>query len=271
MGWCESPLLFCSASKTARDIISSLLNANLLPNTFEDIMLRTCADRVVNPPPRPLTLIEVYVDDFIAASIRLSLHDLRQTARAMLHGIHTIFPPHSVTKHCGGDPVSENKLEKGEGTWAFNKEILGWLFDGKNYTIQLPPQKCDEICRIIWRITRLPHLHIRKFQSIAGKLQHASLGIPGGGSLFTPFDMALNKATNIIVLTPVLKQALVDWRVFVQYLSRHPTSIFQLVQQPPAVIAYTDACKLGAGGVWCSGTHSITPFLWQVEWPEDIR
>ena len=271
MGWCESPPLFCSASETARDIISSLLAKELPPHKFEEIMLRTCAHHTFRPPQRPFTIIEVYVDDFIAASNRLSLLDLRHTSRAMLHGIHAIFPPPSVTKHCGGDPVSEKKLEKGDGTWSFQKEILGWLFDGEAYTIQLPPEKCSEICRLISRMLRLPQVHIRKFQSITGKLQHASFGIPGGKSLFTPFDMALNAATEMVVLTPVLKQALADWRVFVQYLARHPTSIFQLIQQPPALISYTDACKLGAGGVWCSGTHAITPFLWQVEWPEDIQ
>ena len=271
MGWCESPPLFCSASETARDIIATLLDDELPAHVFEEIMLRTCAARQTHPPPRPLTIIEVYVDDFIAATNRLSLGELRHISRAMLHGIHAIFPPPSITKHCGGDPVSEKKLAKGEGTWAYQKEILGWMFDGEQYTIQLPVQKCDDICRLLRRIIRLPRVATKKFQQLTGKLQHASLGIPGGKSLFTPFDMALKVATDVVVITPILKQTMADWRVFIQYLSSHPTSVFQLIQQPPAFIAYTDACRLGAGGVWCSGTHSITPFLWQVAWPQDIR
>ena len=32
-----------------------------------------------------------------------------------------------------------------------------------------------------------------------------------------------------------------------------------------------DACRLGTGGVWCSGTLRLKPILWQVEWPQDIQ
>ena len=270
MGWCESPPLFCSASETARDIIESLLTSDLPPHAFEDIMLQSLTSDGPSPS-LPLTVIEVYVDDFIAATNRLQRAALTKISRAMLHGIHAIFPPPSVTKHCGKDPISEGKLQKGEGTWMFVKEILGWIFDGENYTIQLPKEKCDQICSLLRRILRKPRISIKKFQQLTGKLQHASFGMPGGKSLFTPLDMALQQATDIVTITPLLKQTLADWRVLVQYMAMHPTSIFLLVTQPPALIQYTDACKLGAGGVWCSGTSAITPFLWQVEWPADVQ
>ena len=68
-----------------------------------------------------------------------------------------------------------------------------------------------------------------------------------------------------ILLTPILKEALVDWNALVQHLKHQPTSILQLVQQPPHYISYTDACGLGVGGVWCSGTQLLDTFLWQFE------
>ena len=45
----------------------------------------------------------------------------------------------------------------------------------------------------------------------------------------------------------------------------------QLIMRPPSYISYMGACKLGAGGVWCSGTLYLKPFLWQIEWPCDIQ
>ena len=71
-------------------------------------------------------------------------------SRAMLLGIHSIFLPPSITKHQGHDPVSEAKLDKGEGSWNTNKEILGWDFDGDKYTITLPSKKCDTIISLSW-------------------------------------------------------------------------------------------------------------------------
>ena len=102
-------------------------------------------------------------------------------------------------------------------------------------------------------------------------MQHASFGIPGGRSLFTPIDMAIKKGDAFVQLTPWLIQTLVDWRFLVLAVAKRPTSIFQLISRPPHYISYTDACGLGAGGVWCSGTSSLHPFLWQVEWPADIK
>ena len=54
-------------------------------------------------------------------------------------------------------------------------------------------------------------------------------------------------------------------------MSKTPTSVLQLVVSAPTYISYTDACRLGAGGLWCSGTKCLKPFLWQVEWPQDIQ
>ena len=54
-------------------------------------------------------------------------------------------------------------------------------------------------------------------------------------------------------------------------MAGEPTSVRLLVMCPPTYISYTDTCKLGAGGVWCSGTTWPKPFRWQVEWPKDIQ
>ena len=62
---------------------------------------------------------------------------LRHCSRAVLHGIHSVFPPPNVTGHNGADPVSVKKLLKGEGVWAVRKEIPGWTIDGATMCIEL--------------------------------------------------------------------------------------------------------------------------------------
>ena len=61
-----------------------------------------------------------------------------QISRAMLYGVHAIFPPPAATDHNGLDPVVLSKLETVEGTCENVKEILGWIMDGLNGTMQLP-------------------------------------------------------------------------------------------------------------------------------------
>ena len=77
----------------------------------------------------------------------------------MLHGIHSIFPPPSVTGHNGGDPISEKKLVKKDGLWLYQKEILGWLIDGKNFTIKLPYEKSEKTIKSINKLIAQKKFH----------------------------------------------------------------------------------------------------------------
>ena len=83
--------------------------------------------------------------------------------------------------------------------------------------------------------------------------------------------MAMRNGPEFIDIDLTMRQCLEDWRCLVQCMAREPTDVQQLIMLPPTYISYTDACKLGAGKVWCSGTQTLKPFLWQVEWPQDIQ
>ena len=68
--------------------------------------------------------------------------------RCMLHAINTVFPPPHVTNSVMRPAISPKKLEE-EGAWEVRKIILGWLLDGIERTIRLPPQKCDAIIDLL--------------------------------------------------------------------------------------------------------------------------
>ena len=276
MGWCESPPFFCASSETARDVMDTLLKDSALPpHPLDTHMIKnTPAVRPESSPPTHgphVSLLEVFVDDFIGATNNLSDSHLLHFSRAMLHGLHSIFPPPEVTGHMGEDSVSTKKLFNGEGIWATRKEILGWIFDGIAYTIQLPPKKCDQIRRMISKLLKVQRVSLQKFQKLAGKLQHASFGLPNGRCLFSPLQTAMLGDPSFITLVPYLRHALMDWLYIIGYMKKNPTSVLLLVTANPSFIGYSDASGVGAGGVWCSGIKSLDPFVWRVPWPSDIH
>ena len=132
--------------------------------------------------------------------------------------------------------------------------------DGIQYTIQLPPKKCRDICTLMSKILKNLRVALNQFQKLAGKLQHASLGIPRGRSLFTPLDMEMRGDPDFITITQILRQCLEDWRCLIQCMAKEHTSVMQLIMRPPSYISYKDACKIGSSGVWCSGTPFLKPF-----------
>ena len=99
----------------------------LPPHNFEAIMMeRVQLVDTYDTPDEKVTLLEVYVDNFISMINDLCLQHLLHTSRAMLHGIHAIFPPPAVTGHNGFDPIAETKFCKGEVMWDITKEVLVW-------------------------------------------------------------------------------------------------------------------------------------------------
>jgi hypothetical protein len=59
--------------------------------------------------------------------------------------------------------------------------------------------------------------------------------------------------------------------MLIQMLATRPTHCRELVVGDPGYEGYCDASTLGAGGVWLSGLFVLTPIVWRVERPEDIR
>jgi hypothetical protein len=99
---------------------------------------------------------------------------LRHLSRAVLHGIHSVFPPPTaVNGHVGEDPVSQKKLEQGDGLWAVRKDILGWVFDGAKRCIELPQDKVDKLTAENHCVTRTEAIPRKQFEQLRGKLRHA--------------------------------------------------------------------------------------------------
>ena len=75
-------------------------------------------------------LLKVSVDDFIQMAQTTNMNTLCHLRRALLHGVHNVFPPLEVTGHLGQDPVLLKKLMYGNRIWDVCTGILGWMLNG---------------------------------------------------------------------------------------------------------------------------------------------
>jgi len=135
MGWCESPPLFGTASETVRDIAEELADKEqaLQPHPLEHFCLLEINQI---PPPgkneirKLMQMLEVYMDDFIGMIQVPSQSKLEHFTRAIMYGIHKVFPAPRPMDNGEDEPISLKKLKQGDGKWAKSKEILGWFFNG---------------------------------------------------------------------------------------------------------------------------------------------
>ena len=91
-----------------------------------------------------ITLLKVYVDNFLGTVQSTDPVYLRKVTRSLLHAIEHVFPGPDITGSTIGPTVSEKKLIA-DGTWAIRKGIMGWLIVGIARTIELPLDKATKL------------------------------------------------------------------------------------------------------------------------------
>jgi hypothetical protein len=195
MGWNESPAYFCATIKTVRDVAQTWIDKKVKQpeHPFEKFTAPTVPAKQQSNEGPEHQMSAVYVDDFLLAAVEDKTGKLLQrTARATLHAIHSVFPsPAATGMPDAKDPVSEKKLAKGDGRWNTTKEILGYWLDGEDWTVQLPPNRADDLLKEVKSILKKQRVPFKRFCSIAGRLQHAARILPAARAFFTPINNAL--------------------------------------------------------------------------------
>jgi len=106
--------------------------------------------------------------------------ELQKFTRAILKGIHTVFPPLGLSDDPTDEPISLKKLKSGDGLWSTQKEILGWLFNGITRCMQLPDDKVTKIQAQLLQISRQKLIRLGELEKLNGRLMHATIRIPNG-------------------------------------------------------------------------------------------
>ena len=230
-------------------------------------------------PPRarattPSTLLQVYVDDFChAATQSIDGTHIPLVRRASIHAIHSVFPQPDTTGHTDGkEPISDKKVDKGDGDYTSTKEMIGFVFDGVKRTVRLPKLKAAKYIREIHRVLRRSSIAIKPLQTLVGQLRHASIISPAARGFFTPINTAMKGDPRTIGLgrCSEVRAALRDLGSLLTILGGRPTHVRELVVAMPTYIGYHDAAAEGAGGVWFSLVHDMPPCIWRTPFPEDI-
>jgi len=283
MGWCKSPPLFCTASETACDAAQDLLDAEAdLP---EHPLETYCLPEPIELPPLGneeiqwlLKLLEVYMDDFMGLVQSPSYRDLEHFTRAILYGIHKVFPPPGPNDDPDDEPIAIKKLKQGDGRWATSKEILGWFFDGVRHCMSLPPEKVTRIMDHLKMLAKQKMVRLKELEKLTSKLMHAMIGIPNGRGLLSPIIATVatkaklqnykNKSTK---LNQATRQALQDWIMLLPCALCQPTPCADLMPALADFGGFCDASKQGAGGVWFGFNKKLPPIVWRVQFPADIQ
>ncbi len=282
MGWVESPLYFCAAMETARDITTEYtdMQVGTLPkHKFEKYVM---GDVEYNALPKTSTqktgflyMLEVYVDNFMSLIIPISQEQLQHVVTAVMTGIHDVFPPDNDDSN---DPISKKKMIKEEGQYSMRKTVLRFNFDRLAKTMWLGAAKWEKlptvlkgwVCSGKWGTAGIP---FKEFELVVAKLRHPFTCIPAGVGLLSPCNPVLKVRLPYIYLhrNARVLNAIEGCRTLLWESTREPTRCRKLTCGWPDFIGIIDVSSHGVRGVIFGELAGCTPMVFRWQWPEDIR
>jgi hypothetical protein len=259
MGWTQSPPAFCAITETIADVANARLRrhrptakhrldllADTTPPPLGDARHHTLqthrshdqsATAVPNTAPmlslhrRPLSIVDVFVDDFIGAA-QGKRRKLQQVRRTIMHAIDDVLRPLSPDDPIQRtEPISVKKLLNGDAAWDTRKKILGWILDSAAMTITLPPRRLQRLADLLAEIPNTQkRLAFHKWYQLLGELRSMALALPGSRGLFSHLQAAHRTTPSHhnreppprLRLTPAFHHALDDFRWIQTNLSARP-------------------------------------------------
>ena len=294
MGWTDSPPYFCAFTETIVDVCNDAIHANQFPPTVHP--MEQLADQHPAAPPtpaagahnprplyrpsatpsQPLAQMDVYVDDVIGMAQSTDL--ATKTRRLAMHTIDKVFRPNDANDGIGrSEPISQSKLNKGDGTWSTKKTILGWDFDTIAQNVTLPQHRATRLHDILHATLQRQQVSKKQWQRLLGELRSMVLANRGGEGLFSQLQDVLVRypTARRFRLNQELRQCLQDWQHLAHSLAARPTAFRELVPLAPSYVGASDASKAGMGGVWLptslAPTADVAPMLWRQAFPPDIQ
>ncbi len=203
----------------------------------------------------------------------MSQEQLTHVGIAIMAGIHDVF---LVDINDGNDPISEKKLQKGEGQYALFKTLLGFDFDGQQKIMWLEEQKRAKLLTTLHSWIRAGDcergISFKEFKSVVAKLQHAFTALPGDRGLLSPCNRLLKKQPWVVYFhrNKPLLLAVSNCRTILRESTKRPTRCQELVAGWPDFDGVVDASSHGVGGVIIGELSECSPTIFCLKWPPDI-
>ena len=130
------------------------------------------------------------MDDLLSATQEDRTQQQR-VSELTLRAIKEIFPslPNNPK-----DSVSLKKALQGDGDWKTTKEILGWMVNTEDGTLQLSPKRKAELKTLINVPPTQRQMSTKKLERLIGKLRLMHLAIPGAVGHFYNLQRSLTAA-----------------------------------------------------------------------------
>ena len=116
--------------------------------------------------------------------------------RHLLHSIDKVLVRPGVSSESRREAVSLKKMKKGDGSWATQKGMLGWVVDTPRQTLELPPHRKGSLAKIFGELKTAKQISAKRWHQILGKLRFVSIAIPGSAGTFSALQLALNRSKD---------------------------------------------------------------------------
>ena len=114
---------------------------------------------------------------------------------------------------------------KGDAYWSTTKRSLGWDFDTRQGTINLPPHRLERLYELLDTL-RQPRKRLAKqlWYQLLDELRSMALALPGARGLFSALQDSLKHADKRRVrITQQVRDAAEDFRAIADTLRIRPT------------------------------------------------
>ena len=226
----------------------------------------------LQPFNRPLSYVDVYMDDFLG--LAQGHPGRRERVRSTIfHSIDDVLRPNCPTDSSHRlEPISVSKLSKGDAKWATRKILLGWVVDTVAETIELPEHRRTRLFEILHNLQGRRRISIKDWHQALGELRSMILAIPGGRGFFSTLQTGFKQSDKhrIRISTP-MHDAITDLHHLALDLGTRPTRLGEIVPDLPVAIGTADASGAGMGGTWLSADPSFQPLVWRAVFPQAIQ
>jgi hypothetical protein len=200
----------------------------------------------------PITSIDVFVDGFIGLAQGSTNHK-RWVRWILMEAIYDVLRPlEAQDGPYRREPISVDKLQKGDACWETRKKILGMIIDTLSMTPELPPRRQQRLSDLLNSIhPSQKRLSLNTWHKLLGKLRSMSLALPGAQGLFSAMQAAIRtNGSGHLCLNKGFHDAINDFRWLSDSMRDRPTRLQELVPTQPTLLGAHDASGRGASGVW---------------------
>ena len=113
--------------------------------------------------PGPVAHIDVFIDNFIGL-VQESWCRCRNIRQCIMHAVDKVFTQRDTDTMHQKEAILEKKLGKGDRGWNQRKEILGWMLDSEQKTLELTEWRKKRIVDIFEDLRGRKRVSVKKWQ-----------------------------------------------------------------------------------------------------------